>query len=279
VHEIQGQRVESARLQNARYFVEVSAPLGRIIGFGYRGGPNLLWVNPDPPTEGYRNPGGDRLWPTIQPLWPRVYGGRFWPPDPILDGQPWTVTLPGPDRVIMQSRPQPRLGIVATRQLTLHPNRLEIRNTLVRVKPSIFPVCIWTNTQVPVTDGVHLHVDQQLPPAEPYVNLMAEPIDYGNSLIIQPQRVTWDAAAVPRGKIGTLGSTLEVPVGRATLRQTADFRPGGSYPDGSNLQVYRHHGYLEIETLGEMVHLEPGESVSHTVVWTLIDTDTEPTPP
>jgi hypothetical protein len=265
-----GEPLERVRLTNAQLFVEVSGPLGRIIGFGRKGGANRLWVNPEPAADGYANPGGDRLWPTLQPLWPRVYGGRHWPPDPILDGRPWTLVRCGDRQVVMQSQVQPKLGLRARRTLTLHPDRLEVRNTLTRVAPSVFPVCVWTNTQLPLPESVALQVTQQLAPAEPYVNLMADPIDYGADVLAKPTgRIVWNVAASPRGKIGTLGSVISATYPDATLVQQVDYQPAGAYADGSNLQVYRHRHYIEMETLSELRHLAVGESLRHTVVWTL----------
>jgi hypothetical protein len=42
------------------------------------------------------------------------------------------------------------------------------------------------------------------------------------------------------------------------------------HPDyGCNNEVYVDHRFLEVETLGPMVHLDPGQSVTHTETWEL----------
>jgi hypothetical protein len=47
---------------------------------------------------------------------------------------------------------------------------------------------------------------------------------------------------------------------------------GRIYPDrGSSIECYRDHRFLELETLGPIVTLEPGDGVNHREVWQMID--------
>jgi len=47
---------------------------------------------------------------------------------------------------------------------------------------------------------------------------------------------------------------------------------GLTYPDrGSSIECYRDHRFLELETLGPVVTLEPGDEVGHREVWQMID--------
>jgi hypothetical protein len=44
------------------------------------------------------------------------------------------------------------------------------------------------------------------------------------------------------------------------------------YPDrGSSIECYRDHRFMELETLGPMARLEPGDEVHHREVWQMID--------
>jgi hypothetical protein len=49
-----------------------------------------------------------------------------------------------------------------------------------------------------------------------------------------------------------------------------EYRPGQIYPDdGVNLETFTNEDMLEIETLGPLISLDPGESVEHTERWEL----------
>jgi hypothetical protein len=46
--------------------------------------------------------------------------------------------------------------------------------------------------------------------------------------------------------------------------------PGAQYPDfGCNFEVFTNADFLELETLGPMVELRPGEAVEHVEHWWL----------
>jgi hypothetical protein len=49
-----------------------------------------------------------------------------------------------------------------------------------------------------------------------------------------------------------------------------EYRPGQIYPDdGVNLETFTNEDMLEIETLGPLISLDPGQSVEHTERWEL----------
>ena len=53
-----------------------------------------------------------------------------------------------------------------------------------------------------------------------------------------------------------------------------DVVDGGTYPDnGMNYESYSAKGYIEIESLGELVTLKPEESCEHTEYWSLAKGD------
>jgi hypothetical protein len=52
---------------------------------------------------------------------------------------------------------------------------------------------------------------------------------------------------------------------------------GGKYPDcGCNFETFTNGEMLEIESLSPLRTLEPGESVSHTEQWHLLDVTAQP---
>ncbi|MBR4717577.1 MAG: hypothetical protein IKP09_05900, partial [Lentisphaeria bacterium] len=49
------------------------------------------------------------------------------------------------------------------------------------------------------------------------------------------------------------------------------------YPDlGSSIEVYTEGGYLELETLGPLAILEPGDEVTHSEYWTAAEVEQIP---
>src|SRR5262245_60839367 len=75
------------RMTNGTVELILVPQIGRIMRYGFVGGPNVLWENPAmhgkvvPPKAGdkeWANYGGDKLWPAPQDRW-------GWPPDPYLD--------------------------------------------------------------------------------------------------------------------------------------------------------------------------------------------------
>jgi hypothetical protein len=59
-----------------------------------------------------------------------------------------------------------------------------------------------------------------------------------------------------------------------------DFRPGEKYPDmGSSIEVFTNHQMTEIETLGPLTRLAPGENVEHKENWHLLSESLQPDTP
>ena len=53
-----------------------------------------------------------------------------------------------------------------------------------------------------------------------------------------------------------------------------DVTEGGTYPDGGmNFETYSAKGYIEMESLGELQTIKPGESCEHTEYWSLAKGD------
>jgi len=59
--------------------------------------------------------------------------------------------------------------------------------------------------------------------------------------------------------------------GRVFLKRFR-YAPGAAYPDGgASVEVYTNHLFLELETLGPLVRLEPGAAVEHREEWLLLE--------
>jgi len=272
---------DTIELTNDRLHLGISPMAGRIVDLRRRGGDNLLWRSTHPlPAEdvigAYRNLGGDKIWPAVQMMWPRYSPGQ-WPPDGIIDGRPWRLIDASPQRVTIESEQHPDLQIVARRSVTLDAvaARVVIDSTLTRISQSSLPVCVWSVTQVqrPEVGLMDIADDRVESPAWRYINLtdgtpfpetIVQLANTGRTVAYRPP------VKVP-GKVGTFGRWLAgVYRDDIFLQQTA-FDSAGAYPDRSNVQLFSCERYVEIETLSPQVHLQPGQTLSHRVVWHLLN--------
>ena len=65
--------------------------------------------------------------------------------------------------------------------------------------------------------------------------------------------------------------------GDSLFVKTIEFDPTATYPDrGSNFETFTNEEMLEVEALGPLRELAPGESTSHTEQWQLFDKVTPP---
>lgn len=59
--------------------------------------------------------------------------------------------------------------------------------------------------------------------------------------------------------------------------KTFDYEEGEKYPDGGcNFETFTNHEMIEIESLGPLRMLAPGQSTSHSETWHLFDVQTQP---
>ena len=59
--------------------------------------------------------------------------------------------------------------------------------------------------------------------------------------------------------------------GDSLFVKTIEFRDGATYPDGGcNFETFTNKEMLEVEALGPLVELAPGEATEHTEHWQLV---------
>ncbi|MEM6551954.1 MAG: DUF4380 domain-containing protein [Planctomycetota bacterium] len=301
---------DTLTLTNGTVRLGVSPIAGRAVLFGTADGSNLLWTAPpkelanwrEPKTDHPRNPyanlGGDKVWLLPQGQWSIAYGGPGrWPPDGVIDGQPWSlIRNSNASSITIQSPTCPATGIQLTRSFTLdaHQPRVTTTTTATKLKPSSLPINIWTVTQIINPDHTLLHRTAHSPPpinSDGWVGLIANhsmndritPVSPSTLRFQLPAHDANDPNKPPRGgKVGTLGRWIaavypDLPHTPRYFIQTTTLEPDVMYLDASNLQVYHESRYTELETLSPGVHLQVGQSLEHTVVWSL--TNQLPTPP
>ncbi|MFP4223013.1 MAG: hypothetical protein ACLFVN_02935 [Phycisphaeraceae bacterium] len=271
-----------AALENDRVRLSVAPDVGRIVEFAPASGDNLLWLDPqgrhaEPFTAGGRsvaNFGGDKLWPTTQALWERAFGGGGWPPDGVLDGQPWQLSQ-SPQRITLESRLQPALGIRASRTIELIDGQpaARITNRFHQLQPTVFPVNIWSITQVQRPPHVLMDVAPDAP--TPPGNWM--PLADPENVAAHPPRLlqgsdvlAWQLPTDVPAKIGTLGRWVAAVYDDLIFLQVTSRDPDAMYPDASSAQIFTCPAYTELELLTEARHLEPGQTMQNVVTWHLL---------
>jgi hypothetical protein len=286
-------------IENDAVTLAVSPRVGRIVWFGLRGGRNMLWVDPriadaphDEDRSTYFNHGGDKVWPMVQTAWDRFLpGGKDWPPDGVIDGQPWDVLEHTDRKIVMQSRYSEAFGVRVRREIVLLEHtkttpsnftpplaslrgkpHVRIENVLVREKDRPAPLHVWTITQVRPPASIELDVEAPNREGRAYVPLMGtraqldavmRPIDGGDDL-------RWHYQKGVGGKIGTFGRAIAAVYDDGlSFGQRGGFLAHGPYADGSNVQTYVSDDYVELELLSPTVGLRGGEVYSQEVLWYL----------
>jgi len=274
-------------LSNGVVDVAVAGQVGRIVHFGYTGGPNLLWRADREDIEkqrgkdnpGWINYGGDKVWPSLQSSWSRQHGAKGWPPDTTADGAAWEVERVGERKLRMRSPVSPHLNVRIVREVELDAAgaRVVVRNAVERTDWSPFPVHVWSVSQTVMPRYTLAGVSRkrpQLARGGEYHALWTygdkDKVSGNITVLADGRAIRWDMDHQGGGKTGTLGTWGACVFDDVVLVHQTSYDPEGAYPDASNIQLYTHGEYTELETLSPQSHPKVGEAIRNTVVWTLL---------
>lgn len=275
---------DSVTINNGIIRVGVAPSVGRLIEFGWVGGPNLIWVNDASayqdatpgvavPGQAYVNLGGDKVWPTTQPLWKMATGNASWPPDGVIDGGAWNLIDHTARRITIQSAPSPHYGITVRRTVELPDDEplVTITNTYHRFEANALPVQVWSITQMRPPTRVAFDIADNAPDhSEKLRALNPNAQVYRSSASVTETGLgVWSLDCPDDTKFGSFGRWVAAIYPNVTWTQQTPFDPHGAYPELSSVQAYKGVGYVELEVLSPMVQLAADESLSHTVTWRL----------
>lgn len=278
---------DAVQIDNGVVRLAVAPSVGRAVAFGYLGQENLLWINTDdiydkpagPKT--YYNVGGDKLWVAPQPLWKNAFGHNQWPPEGVIDGGAWTLVEREADSITIQSPESPHYGIVVRRTFSLPVSKSQavITNQILRIKANPHPVQLWTVTQIKEPAAAVLDVAKDGPEmSTAYVKMTDETpakVDGYVQMIGEGDAVEWTQQGDAHAKLGSLGRWVAGVYDGVIFRQSTSFDANAAYPEASSVQVYRAGNYTELELLSPLIQLAPGESLSNTVTWALVELSKE----
>jgi hypothetical protein len=243
----------------------------------------------------WKNYGGNKTWPAPQG-WdgPDQWAG---PPDPVLDSGRFQLVAAEPRRAVVQSAPDPRTGLQITRELELEPAaaRATLRRTMRNVSQRPVRWSLWDVTQFDCGTGTGAVRDGcwMIVPTNPDSHFPGRYVvqygvaDNGQWRTDRPGIFGIEYA----GELGKVG--LDSQAGWIAFSDTRDewvfvhqyaVKPGATYPDdGATVEVWTHgpgkaagvdfsqpqlHGeFMEMEVLGPLVELAPGEDASAEIVW------------
>lgn len=254
------------RQQLGPYEVAVAVTFGpRLISLKQDDSPEMfVALDPEvatghPSGQTYRFRGGHRLWAS--------------PEDPAVTYAPDDhncMVTSGTDSLTI-SAPKDMAGFEKTIRLGWADSRLSVEHRLHWVGEGPIAVSPWAITQVPLGGVAILPVAGvgEGPGADrsvvvwPYTRLNDERISWAeNSVLIHatPGKPT---------KLGSGPATRSIGYLRDGHLFTKRFEaPPGEYPDrGALAQIYTNELFCELESLGPLVSLEPGDEANHVEVW------------
>lgn len=262
------------RLSNGEVELIVTSDVGpRIIRYGFEGGQNLF-VELE---EDLGQTGGDN--------W-RLYGGsRLWvgPEDPVYsygaDNDPVQIEISG-SRLVAQA-PVEHTGVQKAIAVELSDEGSAVRVVYTLANRTIWPlrVATWVLTMMaPGGAGI-----TTLPPRGTHPEVLAptNPLVVFAFTNMADPRWTWlekyivlqqDPQNADPEKIGLFNPATRGAYllnGELFVKKFAA-SPEEEYPDmGSSYETFTNERFLEIETLGPVRTLQPGESIDHVEEWSL----------
>jgi hypothetical protein len=277
-----------AYLTNSVIEAAVSPKTGRIVYFGFVGGPNMLWVNPkagNAKPGDWSNWGGDKVWLWPQTDWPRR-GLKEWPPPGDPPAEPYHVRLT-PRGLVMTSPVVPGFGVRIVRELSMPKGQptLTIVNRVEVVDPALATdVALWTVTQIPPTDeviatpnfarspaGVNspIYPTQMRESTEPWPLPQPSPLYPGDVVFKRPKTAS--------AKVGLDADRLRVQIGDTFFTLRAAFSPtSGTLEPTERAQLYTQPAtpdgvtaYSELEFTSPIWKTEDLRKGELVVTWSL----------
>jgi hypothetical protein len=249
----------------------------RVMRYAFVGGENILGEVKgslaDKDKQTWQAWGGHRVWiaPEGQP---KSYGP---------DNSPIKYTQVAPNSVRLEQPVEPGTGIQKSMTVTLEATGtgVTVVNTLTNRNQKPYELAVWALTIMNPVGGTaiipqepYASHDNALQPARPlvmwsYTNLADPRWAIGPKYI----RLSVDPANKESQKIGVgnkVGWAAFARNGLLFIKRMPAYEHNQTYPDfGSSVEVYTAADFIEVESLGPMRTLKPGESAEHTERWSL----------
>ncbi|RYG26326.1 hypothetical protein EON82_03835 [bacterium] len=266
---------ECLRLTNGDIDVIVATTFGpRILHYGFSGGPNMFGLFPDVQFE------------TSMGIWRGVGGHRLWiapesnPHSYAPDDRPVEVSIAG-NLNLKITAPADAAGLEKSMAIGLltKGSDVEVRHRIVNRNATPIEIAPWALT---ILDG-----GMSVLPLEPYRS-------HPDALHPTQPLVLWPFTDLSDPRLNLEARNIRITaeplsdepqkIGLANKREWAGYLKestlfvkrypyfeGETYPDyGVNTEVFVKGRFMELETLGPMKRLAPGEAVDHVERWRLV---------
>jgi len=248
----------------------------RVIRFGFEGGPNVMkefagQMGGTNEAE-WMIRGGHRLWHAPEAK-PRTYP---------LDNVPVQLEEIGDFGVRLTPEPEIANGIQKQMEITMAAgeNLVTVTHRLTNIGPWAIELAPWALSVMDAGGKAIVPLPEKLSHTEvltpafplvlwPYTDMTDSRLHFGSRYFTLSQ----DATKGPT----KFGMALELgwaayQVHGVLFVKYFDFDPCAVYPDyGCNFETFTNEEFLEVESLGPLTLLEPGETVEHDETWRLFD--------
>jgi hypothetical protein len=264
------------RLSDGAIELVATADVGpRVIRFGFAGGRNLLKEFPEQlglsGGGDWRPYGGHRLWHAPEAD-PRTYAPDNDPVEVGWDGRALRLTPPV----------EAATGIAKQIEIELHPGRAHatLRHRLVNRSAWPVELAVWALTAM-APGGCALLPQEPIEPRTPerllptrrlalwsYTDMADPRFTWGRRLI----RIRQQPGASTEQKLGLCNRPgwAAYSLGDELLVKRYPYLAGARYPDlGCNTEIFTDAETLEIESLGPLCLVAPGEAIEHVEDWFL----------
>lgn len=270
---------DSYLLTNGIVEAVVVPAIGRVMQFGFAGEEGVFWENTNlfgvtlsGLETNWMNFGGDKSWPAPEGEWPKFTKSDVWRPPLGFDGLPMLGKVESGD-VYLISQVDPAYGIRVRRRVHLHPRKpvLYIQTTFERLAGEPAKIGVWTVTQFKDPKFIYLPAPaSSIFGTNGYTLINPEPppaMKHDSGLLWfardpkAPHKIGSDADAAL-----WMNTKFACRIDSPRVRKA-------DYPDhGSSLEVYTNPDplpYIELETLGPLKKLAPGDSITRVNIYTL----------
>jgi hypothetical protein len=266
---------DCVRLANGQAELVITAEVGpRVVHYGLTGGPNVFGVMDE--TAGQTGGdewhlyGGHRLWHSPE-IKPRTYSP---------DNEPVQVEVLGQNHVLMAQAIEmdTRVGKAIEVELSDSGTNVRVVHYLTNHNPWSIELAPWALTVMAkggeaVVPVPRMADDDLLPSWRmtlwPYTNLADPRIRWGDDYI----RIRQDPTLARRCKIGlsALDGWVCYVLNELMFLKRFVTDDDLEYPDwGASVELFTNEEILEVETLGPLTVLEPGETIDHVEEWSLV---------
>ncbi len=272
----------SVSMGNSVADISVSPEAGRIISYALSGGENLLFINrsefgkiPQKNSAEWINFGGIRLDLAPQSLWAKSPWEKSWPPPPIFNSEPWSLSchdcfiemLSVPDLKFLGIQIAARIGLIESSSI------VRVDSTIKNLTEIPLTLANWAVAQLAAISGeseVYLPAPSKTSHfPKGYCPQMGGQSD---KPVISPNLSTLPVSIIYDGFERKFGFDMREWIAFRKSKESeicfalwGDFDAAGAYPDdNSHIELYFSEGmpYVELEMLGLMRYVEVGGSIS-----------------